>query len=107
MHVKDQKGNIFVLKKPVMAIDPSIPTLVKVPNEPVPRSWAKTIQTLEQVQEESTSPLARYVEGDPMQMDLKQFGGEFLGIMMDPPLVGTEPGGYVTCEQLVHVVVCI
>ncbi|GAB5590146.1 hypothetical protein Unana1_05046 [Umbelopsis nana] len=80
VRVQDRNGNYFMVKKKVSAIDPSLPTYVKIPGEPIPRSWK-----------------------DILDMNLKELGTNFQAIYMDPPLLlpGEEPTpDKITIEQL-------
>ncbi|RUS19785.1 hypothetical protein BC938DRAFT_475671, partial [Jimgerdemannia flammicorona] len=47
VRLQDAKGNYFIVKKKVSTLDPSLPTYVKIPPVPIPRSWVHTIFPLE------------------------------------------------------------
>ncbi|KAK9763125.1 hypothetical protein K7432_010498 [Basidiobolus ranarum] len=103
MHVRlqDRNGNFFMVKKKVSAIDPSLPTYVKIPAIPIPRSWVHTI--LEKKAIEHEIPGSRYYETNIMSLDLLAIGKHFQVIYMDPPLLlpNEKPSpGKITLEQL-------
>ncbi|KAI8377832.1 uncharacterized protein BYT42DRAFT_571867 [Radiomyces spectabilis] len=94
IQVQDRNGNYFMVKKRVSALDPSLPTYVKIPGKPIPRSWAHTILHM-QPKASLTIPLASQLHqvDDILSTDLKQFGQGFSAVYMDPPLLlpGEEP----------------
>ncbi|GAB5586849.1 hypothetical protein Unana1_01749 [Umbelopsis nana] len=104
VRVQDRNGNFFMVKKKVSAIDPSLPTYVKIPGEPIPRSWVHTILHLQSPTESIVSMIGRkYLKKDILSMDLKELGTNFQAVYMDPPLL--LPGekatpGKITIEQL-------
>ncbi|KAK9761102.1 hypothetical protein K7432_014236 [Basidiobolus ranarum] len=103
MHVRlqDRNGNFFMVKKKVSAIDPSLPTYVKIPAVPIPRSWVHTI--LEKRVIDNAIPGSRYYEKNIVSLKLPVLGKQFQVIYMDPPLLlpNEEPSpGKITLEQL-------
>ncbi|ORX95161.1 hypothetical protein K493DRAFT_315148 [Basidiobolus meristosporus CBS 931.73] len=103
MHVRlqDRNGNFFMVKKKVSAIDPSLPTYVKIPAVPIPRSWVHTICEKKPIEERI--PGSRYYEQNITSLNLSTLGKQFQVIYMDPPLVlpNEEPSpGKITLEQL-------
>ncbi|KAI9288732.1 hypothetical protein BC943DRAFT_272814, partial [Umbelopsis sp. AD052] len=104
VRVQDRNGNYFMVKKKVSAIDPSLPTYVKIPGEPIPRSWVHTILHLQVPTEDIASVIGqKYLKKNILDMDLKELGTNFQAVYMDPPLLlpGEEPSpGKITIEQL-------
>ncbi|GAB5590148.1 hypothetical protein Unana1_05048 [Umbelopsis nana] len=104
VRVQDRNGNYFMVKKKVSAIDPSLPTYVKIPGEPIPRSWVHTILHLKSPTESIVSSIGqKYYKKDILNMNLKELGTNFQVVYMDPPLLlpGEEPTpGKITIEQL-------
>ncbi|KAF9092605.1 hypothetical protein BGX29_005251 [Mortierella sp. GBA35] len=105
VRLQDRNGNFFTVKKKVLTIDPSLPTYVRIPPVPIPRSWIHPIRTLEkQVEALPDIPGSRYEETSSiLDLDLTRFGTDFQAIYMDPPLLreGQEPGpNKITMEQL-------
>jgi len=47
VRLQDRNGVFFTVKKKVSAIDPSLPTYVRIPPVPIPRSWIHSIRSLE------------------------------------------------------------
>lgn len=47
VRLQDRHGNFFTIKKKVSTIDPSLPTYVRIPPVPIPRSWIHPIRPLE------------------------------------------------------------
>ncbi|KAG0328691.1 hypothetical protein BG004_002479 [Podila humilis] len=102
VRLQDRNGNFFTVKKKISAMDPSMPTYVRIPPVPIPRSW---IQPIKQIEDTTLLvPGSRYEETqNVLEMDLKQFGTDYQVIYMDPPLLraGEEPGpNKITMEQL-------
>ncbi|CAG8445242.1 11759_t:CDS:2 [Ambispora leptoticha] len=101
MQVEDRNGNFFMVKKKVSNIDPSLPTYVRIPSLPIPRSWAHSIRkNLNVVHEENTS---RYLEKDVLSMDLTTLGKNFQAVYIDPPLLLPEESpspGKITMNEL-------
>ncbi|KAF9405081.1 hypothetical protein BGZ94_003769 [Podila epigama] len=102
VRLQDRNGNYFTVKKKISAMDPSLPTYIRIPPVPIPRSWIHPIKSLEAP--ETTVPGTRYEETDNiLGMDLKQFGTDYQVVYMDPPLLraGQEAGpNKITIEQL-------
>ncbi|KAI8144119.1 hypothetical protein BJV82DRAFT_608353 [Fennellomyces sp. T-0311] len=92
VQVQDRNGNYFMVKKRVSTIDPSLPTYVKIPGKPIPRSWAHSILRLSD--EKPVHIASSYHEVDDiLSLDLKAYGTSFNAVYMDPPLLlpGEEP----------------
>ncbi|KAI7879474.1 hypothetical protein K492DRAFT_163792 [Lichtheimia hyalospora FSU 10163] len=91
VQVQDQNGNFFMVKKRVSALDPGLPTYVKIPGAPIPRSWVHQIMEVPRIRKFSGSHL--HEVDDILSLDLKQYGSDFKAIYMDPPLLlpGEEP----------------
>lgn len=89
------------------AIDPSLPTYVKIPGRPIPRSWAHTILQLSEAKPAKTPCGSHYHEVDDiLSLDLKQFGTSFTAVYMDPPLLlpDEEPTpGKISIDDLVNI----
>ncbi|KAJ3396407.1 hypothetical protein HDU92_003029 [Lobulomyces angularis] len=103
VQMKDKNGNIFLMKKKVIAIDPSLPTYVKIPANPISRSWVKHI--LNGFDACLDVDKSRYFEcSNLLSSSLKyKIGNNFQVILMDPPLVESEKDilfdGQLTVEQ--------
>ncbi|KAI9004420.1 MT-A70-domain-containing protein [Hyaloraphidium curvatum] len=63
--------------------DPSLPTYVRIPPCPVPRTWARHIQRLDEC---DGGDWCRYIEADVRKFDFRQLGTDFQCILLDPPL---------------------
>ncbi|KAG0050861.1 hypothetical protein BGZ83_004335 [Gryganskiella cystojenkinii] len=105
VRLQDRNGVYFTVKKKVATMDPSLPTYVRIPPVPIPRSWIHSIRPIEkQVELEPEIPGSRYEERDNiLDLDLTVYGTDFQAIYMDPPLLraGEEPGpNKITMEQL-------
>ncbi|KAG2185000.1 hypothetical protein INT43_000913 [Umbelopsis isabellina] len=104
VRVQDRNGNYFMVKKKVSAIDPSLPTYVKIPGEPIPRSWVHTILNMPSPSDSVISSIGqKYCKKNILNMDLTELGTNFQAIYMDPPLLlpGEEPTpGKISIEQL-------
>ncbi|KAF9979313.1 hypothetical protein BGZ73_000007 [Actinomortierella ambigua] len=100
--LQDRNGNFYTVKKKISHLDPSLPTYVRIPPTPIPRSWIKPILRFEPEPEQV--PGSRYEETtNILDLDLTQYGTDFQVIYMDPPLLreGEEPGpNKITMEQL-------
>eukprot|EP00842_Homolaphlyctis_polyrhiza_P002314 jgi/Hompol1/3083/HPOL_001558-RA len=46
VQMQDRLGNYFVMKKRVALPDPDLPTYIRIPPAPIPRAWAKRIESL-------------------------------------------------------------
>ncbi|KAI9484963.1 hypothetical protein BDB00DRAFT_96075 [Zychaea mexicana] len=92
VQVQDRNGNYFMVKKRVSTIDPSLPTYVKIPGKPIPRSWAHSILRYTDKEPEHVASSYHEVE-DILSLDLKEFGTSYNCVYMDPPLLlpGEEP----------------
>ncbi|ORY93520.1 hypothetical protein BCR43DRAFT_497075 [Syncephalastrum racemosum] len=92
VQVQDRNGNYFMVKKRVSTIDPSLPTYVKIPGVPIPRSWAHRIVPLPKAPPVHKGSSFHQVE-DILSLDLTQYGTSFSAVYMDPPLLlpGEEP----------------
>jgi hypothetical protein len=83
----DEMGRVVTLKKRIKYVDPSLPTLVKIPPHPIPRTWAHLIRPYEPPVM-APCEKATFIETDDIfSVDLEALGGEFEGIYMDPPWV--------------------
>ncbi|KAI8642199.1 MT-A70-domain-containing protein [Parasitella parasitica] len=84
LQTKDLGRKPIAVKKRVCDVDPSLPTYVKIPSRPIKVSWAHSIKPLSL----NTPPTEfRYYEIDHLvSQDLAQYGSQFQGIYMDPPL---------------------
>ncbi|KAF9551641.1 hypothetical protein EC957_006534 [Mortierella hygrophila] len=105
VRLQDRHGNFFTVKKKVSTIDPSLPTYVRIPPVPIPRSWIHPIRPLEKQASIVPEVLgSRYEESSNiLDMDLTRFGTDFQAIYMDPPLLreGEEAGpNKITMAQL-------
>ncbi|KAJ1969922.1 hypothetical protein H4R35_006014, partial [Dimargaris xerosporica] len=99
--LQDKHGNHFFIRKRVSTVDPSLPTYVRIPAAPIPRSWVFQIQ--ERIDQIVTSPSTRQIDASVLQMDLLSLGQAFQAVYMDPPLLlpGEAPSPHkVTLEQL-------
>ncbi|KAL2915098.1 hypothetical protein HK105_205422 [Polyrhizophydium stewartii] len=90
VEMQDRLGNSFVMKKRVVLPDPNLPTYVRIPQNQIPRSWAKRIvrytppRTLEDLYAAEGS---RLVIADIFKFDLSKLGSNFQCIYMDPPFL--------------------
>ncbi|KAF8941456.1 hypothetical protein BGZ58_008731 [Dissophora ornata] len=105
VRLQDRNGVYYTVKKKVLTMDPSLPTYVRIPPVPIPRSWIQPIRTLEkQVELKPDIPGSRYEETpNILDLDLTRFGTDYQAIYMDPPLLreGEDPGpNKITIEQL-------
>ncbi|KAF9167385.1 hypothetical protein BGX20_011621 [Mortierella sp. AD010] len=105
VRLQDRNGVFYTVKKKISTMDPSLPTYVRIPPVPIPRSWIQAIKPLEkQVELAKDIPGSRYEEtSNILDLDLTRFGTDFQAIYMDPPLLreGQEPGpNKITLEQL-------
>ncbi|KAI9024915.1 hypothetical protein CLU79DRAFT_88541 [Phycomyces nitens] len=80
VQVQDRNGNYLLVKKRVSTIDPSLPTYVKIPGKPIPRSWAHSILCQSKSKQE---PIASSI----LSTDLGRYGKTFSAVYMDPPLL--------------------
>lgn len=47
VRLQDRNGNFFTVKKKISTMDPSLPTYVRIPPVPIPRSWIHPIKSVE------------------------------------------------------------
>lgn len=89
---QDQNGNFVLVKKKICTVNPSLPTYVRIPPDPISRSWAHTILPWAPPLEKN-SPGSRYREGNPLKFTGKELGNKYQCVYMDPPilLAGEEP----------------
>ncbi|KAJ3032352.1 hypothetical protein HDV00_007601 [Rhizophlyctis rosea] len=85
IQMQDRHGNFFVMKKRISAVDPSLPTYVRIPPIPVPRSWVKVIKPY--VPPPKVLDGNRYHEADVLTFPYATLGKKFQVIHMDPPLL--------------------
>ncbi|KAI1314736.1 hypothetical protein EDD11_001750 [Mortierella claussenii] len=104
VRLQDRNGVFYTVKKKISTMDPSLPTYVRIPPVPIPRSWIQPIRTLEKQVELQDIPGSRYEEStNILEMNLTRFGTNFQAIYMDPPLLreGEAPEeNKITMEQL-------
>ncbi|KAF9206159.1 hypothetical protein BGZ49_002907 [Haplosporangium sp. Z 27] len=105
VRLQDRNGVFYTVKKKISTMDPTLPTYVRIPPVPIPRSWIQAIKPLEKQVELATHiPGSRYEETtNILDLDLTTFGTDFQAVYMDPPLLreGQEPGpNKVSLEQL-------
>ncbi|CAO3646137.1 unnamed protein product [Cunninghamella blakesleeana] len=94
VQVQNRDGTFYTVKQRVSMIDPSLPTYIRIPGEPIPRSWVHTILQLEDVDSEKPILGSRvYKVKKITELDLTTFGKKFAAVYMDPPLLlpGEEP----------------
>ncbi|CAO3587848.1 unnamed protein product [Absidia cylindrospora] len=103
VQVQDQNGKFRMVKKRVSTIDPSLPTYVRLPGNPMPRSWAHTIMKIKPAPK-TAPPGSRSLQVPSiLDADLTTYGDNFSAIYMDPPLLlpGEDPvPGKITIEDL-------
>ncbi|CAG8785036.1 4855_t:CDS:2, partial [Dentiscutata erythropus] len=104
VRLQDRNGNFFTVKKKVSNIDPSLPTYMRIPTLPIPRSWALTISP---PSVELVAPIlgSRYFEKDILSMDFTKLGSGFQAIYIDPPLLlpGEAPSpGKISIQQFAN-----
>ncbi|ORZ21199.1 hypothetical protein BCR42DRAFT_368925 [Absidia repens] len=103
VQVQDQNGKFRMVKKRVSTIDPSLPTYVRLPGHPMPRSWAHTIMKIKPTPK-TTPPGSRLLQVPSiLNTDLTTYGDNFSAVYMDPPLLlpGEDPvPGKITIEDL-------
>ncbi|KAJ1672023.1 hypothetical protein EV182_007329, partial [Spiromyces aspiralis] len=94
VRIQDRHGHTFFVKRKVNAIDPSMPTYVRIPPSPIPRSWVKHIVPLNSNGSEdcgtakALSPSSRYeAVSNILDYDFPTLGTNFHAVYMDPPLV--------------------
>ncbi|CAG8435313.1 5548_t:CDS:2 [Diversispora eburnea] len=81
VRLQDRNGNFFTIKKKV-----SLPTYIRIPSLPMPRSWAHTI--LPPLNESSSiTNGSRYFEKNILSMDFTKLGTDFQALYIDPPFL--------------------
>ncbi|KAJ2414163.1 hypothetical protein H4218_001528 [Coemansia sp. IMI 209128] len=117
VRIQDRHGHTFFVSRKVNAVDPSLPTYVRIPPIPIPRAWVKHIRPL-LVGAETTPcnvisgvllPMvepkwARRIDTDAtLDFDFTIFERTFQCVYMDPPLLlpDEQPKpGYFDISQL-------
>ncbi|ORX61374.1 hypothetical protein DM01DRAFT_1299285 [Hesseltinella vesiculosa] len=88
IQVQDQDGRYVMVKKRVSLIDPSLPTYVRLPGNPIPLSWAHTILHMEEIEHKDPPAGSRSLQVDDiLSTDLTTFGNKYTAVFMDPPLL--------------------
>ncbi|KAJ1724842.1 hypothetical protein LPJ53_000910 [Coemansia erecta] len=101
VRIQDRHGHTFFVSRKVNAVDPSLPTYVRIPPPPIPRSWVKHIRPLSDSVESTpcsvisgilipkTEPKsARRLEtSNTLNFDFSIFERTFQCVYMDPPLL--------------------
>ena len=82
VQMQDKQGNSFFMKKKVSLPDSNLPTYIRIPPPPIPRSWLNVIKSLDASQQQKP---VRYFESDVLTFDLNRLGSNFQAILMDPP----------------------
>ncbi|KAJ2800044.1 hypothetical protein H4S07_005276, partial [Coemansia furcata] len=101
VRIQDRHGHTFFVSRKVNAVDPSLPTYVRIPPIPIPRAWVKHIRPL--IQGAETTPCnvisgvllptsepkwARRIDTDvTLDFDFTIFERTFQCVYMDPPLL--------------------
>ncbi|TPX62081.1 hypothetical protein PhCBS80983_g00734 [Powellomyces hirtus] len=101
IQMQDRHGNYFVMKKRICAVDPTLPTYVRIPPVPIPRAWVKFIAPYSAPNPKLEG--CRYHEQDVLTFNLKSLGNRFQAVHMDPPLLlpGEESTpGKISVDQL-------
>ncbi|ELR15231.1 MT-A70 protein [Acanthamoeba castellanii str. Neff] len=80
--ITGEDGFVYTIRKKVRYEDPNAPTYVRIPPQPITRSWCKTIAPFSKPTDDPIG--STYLEGDILKMELKNYG-EFEAILMDPP----------------------
>jgi N6-adenosine-specific RNA methylase IME4 len=75
------------IKKKVRLIDPLIPIFIRLPNLPIPRSWAKTVKPYVDIKDIPIPINSIYIELEShLEFDITSFGTmKFQAILVDPP----------------------
>ncbi|KAJ2312650.1 hypothetical protein IWW54_001969, partial [Coemansia sp. RSA 2705] len=101
VRIQDRHGHTFFVSRKVNAVDPSMPTYVRIPPKPIPRSWVKHIRPLCDESESTTVRVvsgvlypkaepqwARRIDTDAtLDFDYSAFDRTFQCVYMDPPLL--------------------
>ncbi|KAJ2632907.1 hypothetical protein H4R22_000904 [Coemansia sp. RSA 1290] len=104
VRVQDRHGHTFFVSRKVNAIDPSMPTYVRIPPKPIPRSWVKHIRPLSDENESTPRTVISgvlYPKSEPqwsrridtdvtLDYDFSSFDCTFQCVYMDPPLLLPE-----------------
>ncbi|KAJ2609961.1 hypothetical protein H4S08_003826 [Coemansia sp. RSA 1365] len=116
VRVQDRHGHTFFVSRKVNAVDPSLPTYVRIPPNPISRSWVKHIRPLSYDTESTPSSLitgvlcpksapdwAQRIETDnTLGFDYSKFDRTFQCVYMDPPLLlpeeSSKPGFFAITE---------
>ncbi|OMH85138.1 hypothetical protein AX774_g1323 [Zancudomyces culisetae] len=83
--LKDQSGRTFYVKRKVNMINPFMPTYIRIPPDPIPLSWAKTIRASkkDKIPQYSRSLTCPSV----VDFDWSSFERTYHAIYMDPQLL--------------------
>ncbi|KAJ2778793.1 hypothetical protein H4R18_004389 [Coemansia javaensis] len=101
VRIQDRHGHTFFVSRKVNAVDPSLPTYVRIPPRPIPRSWVKHIRALVDGAESTPRTVvsgvlrpreepqwARRIDTDvTLAYDYASLGRTFQCVYMDPPLL--------------------
>ncbi|KAJ1960594.1 hypothetical protein GGI12_003718 [Dipsacomyces acuminosporus] len=116
VRIQDRHGHTFFVSRKVNAVDPSMPTYVRIPPNPIPRAWVKHIRPLKDDAESTPTSIisgillpkaepkwsTRIDAADTLSYDYSSFGRTFQCIYMDPPLLlpdeETKPGYFDICR---------
>jgi hypothetical protein len=61
VRLQDRNGMYYTVKKKVSTIDPNLPTYIRIPQAPIPRSWIQSIRLLgRQIEPDQPVPGSRY-----------------------------------------------
>ncbi|KAI8799306.1 hypothetical protein BJ742DRAFT_846698 [Cladochytrium replicatum] len=98
-----QPSTTSIAPRPVTApTDPRVYTVVRIPPDPIPRSWVKRIRPFRDPNQPCTG--SRYFESPKVfDFDYSILGNDFQAVLIDPPLLlPREPPspGKVSVEQL-------
>ncbi|KAI8870931.1 hypothetical protein GQ42DRAFT_154916 [Ramicandelaber brevisporus] len=121
--MQDKLGNTFLVKRKVAATDPSAPSYIRIPPEPIPASWVNHMQPMPPRNRiQRTAPATgnittksaetpaseavvdrRYFECTLPELNVSELGRKFQAVYIDPPflLPGESPDtpGRITVEQ--------
>ncbi|KAJ2707608.1 hypothetical protein FB645_000585 [Coemansia sp. IMI 203386] len=101
VRIQDRHGHTFFVSRKVNAVDPSMPTYVRIPPPPIPRSWVKHIRPLDAEAESTPRSIisgmlipksepqwSRRIETpSTLEFDFTVFDRTLQCIYMDPPLL--------------------
>ncbi|KNC98777.1 uncharacterized protein SPPG_05756 [Spizellomyces punctatus DAOM BR117] len=85
IQMQDRNGNFFVMKKRVCTVDPRLPTYIRIPPVPIPRSWVKLITSYAPPSGDIEG--CRYFEDDILHFNMKPLGNRFQVVHMNPPFL--------------------